>query len=109
MATLQDAAYRIDVREGQGDLALKLTLERDFSGTVLAVYLTDRRGATHTIGEATGVGKGDDMLIAVTFDVPPARVYSLEVGPKDESLPPIFPEQDEQAEVFVHDALYNNN
>lgn len=107
MATLQNATELITVKEGQGRYALQLTLEEDYSSTVLVLYLIDRLGDVHEVGAATGVGKGQDMIISPTFDVPPG-LYKAEVGPQDRSLPAIWPQQGQEGEVKVEDIGYNN-
>jgi hypothetical protein len=105
MPTL-DATEPLTVREGQDEITLSLTLDEDHTGETLVVYLTDQIGNVHEIGEATGVGKGESMEIPVTFDVPPKRSYVLEVGPKDRSLPAVWPEGSEEATVKVREAKF---
>jgi len=103
----QDATQTLTVKEGQDRYAIELTLEEDYSSTVLVLYLISSLGDVHEAGRATGTSKGETMIISATFDVPPG-VYSVEVGPEDKTLPAVWPEQGEEGHVTVEDIQYNN-
>lgn len=98
----------IFVEEGNDELSVTFTPSDDLTDHVIAVYLTDVLGNTYVIGEATGKSIGETMIIACTVDVPPCKSYTVEIGPKDKSTPPVWPRQGQEGVIQVHDLAYHS-
>lgn len=105
---ISDLREGLKVPEGNTQFGLLITMPRDFSNEVIAVYFISEAREVINVGEATGKKQGEDVLITVaTENLSPNR-YMVEVGLDDKDLPPIWPQEGERGIIKIFDVQYNN-
>lgn len=95
------------MKPGQGRYILSVTPNRDLTGDTLRIYATDEDGETHILGARHVSQGGTTIPIAFTAPTEPG-FYEVEVARAQDDLPPIFPEQDDDAYLIVDDVQYND-
>lgn len=105
VADLQDG---LQVPEGADRILVNVTMPRDLTGEVLAVFLTDEAQDVYKVSEASGLDKDDTVVFALQTDNLDPGKYLVEVGFTNKDLPPVWPKEGERGILQILDISYNN-